>query len=417
MKNKKTEEVLHLFHSHSKDRTSAFIALRPAAQVTVLLSLSKAVQANLLNLLNESEVIDILEQMDPDKASHALRLFPEKKQAKILEQLSERLKRAVELLLEFDPNTAAGLMNLNYVQIEKNESIADAIKAFKRHEQQNGHPPIMVVMSNGRMKGYLPAYQLGCAPSKDPVLKHTRHLVSVASSAKKKEILDVFRAHPHEKMAVLGERGNLLGILYSDDVLRLLHEKEAESLYDFAGVHAEESVLDPAAYKVKLRYKWLIINLGTAFLAAFTVGLFEDTISKFVLLAVYMPIVAGMGGNAATQTLAVLVRGIALKQITLKTAWPTLRKEVIAGGVNGLINGLIVAVVILLVNRDPRMALVLALAMVINLLVAAFFGTLIPLIMQRLGKDPAASATVFITTATDVLGFMAFLGLATFILQ
>ena len=188
-------------------------------------------------------------------------------------------------------------------------------------------------------------------------------------------------------------------------------------MYDFAGVHAEESVLDPAFYKIKLRYKWLIINLGTAFLAAFTVGLFEETISKFVLVAVYMPIVAGMGGNAATQTLAVLVRGIALKQITLKNAWPALRNELLAAGVNGVINGVIVAGVVLFVNNDIRMALVLAMAMLINLLVAAFFGTLIPLIMQRLGKDPAASATVFITTATDVLGFMTFLGLATLFLR
>lgn len=417
MKNKKTEEVMSLFHSHSKSRFTAFIGLTPTDQVSVLTALSRAVQANLLKQLSQNEVIDILEQMDPDKASHVLRLFPKKAQLSILKQLSERMRRDIEMLLEFDPNTAAGLMNLNYIQIQKNESIATAIKQFKLHEQKNGHPPIMVVMSNGKVKGYLPAYQLGCVPQEDAVLKHTRHLVSIPHNAKRKEILYLFRTHPHEKMAVLGERGNLLGILYSDDVLRLLHEKEAESLYDFAGVHAEESVLDPAHYKIKLRYKWLIINLGTAFLAAFTVGLFEETISKFVLLAVYMPIVAGMGGNAATQTLAVLVRGIALRQITLESAWPTLRNELLAGAANGLINGVIVSAVIITVNHDIRLAFVLALAMIINLLVAAFFGTLIPLLMQRLGKDPAASATVFITTATDVLGFMAFLGLATFILK
>jgi magnesium transporter len=144
--------------------------------------------------------------------------------------------------------------------------------------------------------------------------------------------------------------------------------------------------------------------------------LFEHTLDKYVLLAIYMPIVAGMGGNAATQTLAVLVRGIALKQIELKTAFKTLKNEIGAGLANGLINGIIVAGVVILMNHDLKLALVLALAMVINLFVAAFFGTLVPLIMSKLGKDPAASATIFITTATDVLGFMAFLGLATIIL-
>jgi magnesium transporter len=129
-----------------------------------------------------------------------------------------------------------------------------------------------------------------------------------------------------------------------------------------------------------------------------------------------MPIVAGMGGNAATQTLAVVVRGIALKQIELRTAWNTLRNEMGAGLANGLINGVLVAIVVILVNHDYKIAFILAMAMVINLLVAAFFGTLVPLIMSKLGKDPAASATIFITTATDILGFMAFLGLATLIL-
>ncbi len=145
--------------------------------------------------------------------------------------------------------------------------------------------------------------------------------------------------------------------------------------------------------------------------------MFEGTIEKYVLLAVYMPIVAGMGGNAATQTLAVLVRGIALRKIDLKTARKTLIREVTAGTLNGIINGLIVAAVVMLMHRDVRLALVLSLAMVVNLTVAGFFGTLVPLIMKRLGKDPATSATIFITTATDVLGFLAFLGLATALLK
>jgi magnesium transporter len=135
-----------------------------------------------------------------------------------------------------------------------------------------------------------------------------------------------------------------------------------------------------------------------------------------VLLAIYMPIVAGMGGNAATQTLAVMVRGIALQQIDLKTSWQAIKKELGAALVNGLINGVLVAAIVLIFNRQPLLALVLALAMVINLLVAGFFGTLIPLMMAKFGKDPASSATVFISGATDVLGFLAFLGLATIML-
>ncbi|KXK10464.1 MAG: Magnesium transporter MgtE [Microgenomates bacterium OLB23] len=229
--------------------------------------------------------------------------------------------------------------------------------------------------------------------------------------------MQLFRNHPHSKVAVLNDFGSVLGIIYSDDILKLMQEEESSSLYDFAGISEEESIMDTGMTKVKLRYKWLIINLGTAFLASYVVGLFEGTISKYVLLAVYMPIVAGMGGNAATQTLAVLVRGISLKQIDLATALPTLKNELISAGINGLINGIIVAGIVIVLNNDYKIAFILAMAMIVNLLVAAFFGTIVPLIMKRLGKDPASSATIFITTATDVLGFLVFLGLATILLS
>jgi magnesium transporter len=164
--------------------------------------------------------------------------------------------------------------------------------------------------------------------------------------------------------------------------------------------------------KVKSRYKWLVINLGTAFLAAAVVGLFEDTIAAFTLLAVYMPVVAGMGGNAGTQSMAVTVRGIALGQVSLPTGGRAVFNEVVAGAANGAITGFLVAVIAAVFNRSPLLGLVLGVSMVLNLVIAGFFGTLIPLVLSRIGKDPATSATIFITTATDVLGFLVFLGLA-----
>jgi len=186
---------------------------------------------------------------------------------------------------------------------------------------------------------------------------------------------------------------------------------------NFAGVSKEEQVQDGPLTKVEFRYKWLIINLGTAFLAAFVVKMFDPTISKYVLLAVYMPVVAGMGGNAATQTLAVLVRGIAFNQINLSNAWKTIRNEVISGFINGIITGILAGAIVMLLDGNITLAIIIAVAMVMNLIVAGFFGAIVPLIMKKLGKDPASSATIFITTATDVFGFLAFLGLATLFLK
>ena len=205
-------------------------------------------------------------------------------------------------------------------------------------------------------------------------------------------------------------------MIYSDDILQIIGKETARNLRHFAGVSEEEDVFDPILTKVKNRYRWLIINLGTAFLAAAVVGLFEKTIAVFTLLAVYMPIVAGMGGNAGTQTLAVMVRGIALNEIRWKNAKKAIVNEMGAGGINGIINGILVACVAILLNKSPLLGFIVAVAMVLNLIIAGFFGAVVPLIMKRMGKDPASSATIFITTATDVFGFFAFLGLATILL-
>jgi magnesium transporter len=248
------------------------------------------------------------------------------------------------------------------------------------------------------------------------IKKYIKRMPTISYAADHQTVIDTFHTHPHGKIAVLTDDDLVVGIIYSDDVLQLIESQSGQSLYDFAGVSDEENVTDTTRKKVKFRYKWLIINLATAFLAAFTVSQFQATISKYVLLAVYMPIVAGMGGNAATQTLAVVVRGIALRQISIRTAWQTLKNEIGAGFINGLINGLLVALIVILKDRDWKIAIVLALSMVINLVIAAIFGTLVPLVMTKLKKDPASSATIFITTATDVLGFLTFLGLATIIL-
>ena len=208
----------------------------------------------------------------------------------------------------------------------------------------------------------------------------------------------------------------MLGIIHSNDIIRLIDKNATRDLYGFAGVDNEESSLDSAFVKVKYRYKWLIINLATAFLAASVVGLFENTIARVTLLAAYMPIVAGMGGNAATQTLAVTVRGLVLKEVKLETGGKLIVNEMIAGATNGVINGVIVALIATLFNQSPLLGMVIGTAMVVNLVTAGFFGALVPMIMKSLGKDPASSATIFITTATDVIGFFVFLGLASMFL-
>ncbi|MFN7160680.1 MAG: magnesium transporter [Candidatus Gracilibacteria bacterium] len=397
-------------------RAAVFKKLSYKEQAHMLNLLDSKTKKKLLDTLKNKEIVPPLEHLDPDEATNALKMLPPKRQKKIIEELSKQLKEGIQVLSQFDPETAAGLMNLDYIQIEQDDVLSSVIKKFKEHEARRGRPPTIIVIKKNEITGYLPGYSLGIGKHTDKVKKFTKNIPTIQFDADHDEVLQTFKDNPHNQVVVLGDIGNVLGIIYSDDILRVMEEQKSASLYDFAGVHDEEGVSDGMMIKVHSRYKWLIINLGTAFLAAFTVGLFEPIITKYVLLAVYMPIVAGMGGNAATQTLAVVVRGIALKQIDLKSAWHTLKNEIGASVINGLINGIIVAAIVLIFNRDWKIAIILGFAMIFNLLVAALFGTIVPLIMQKLGKDPATSATIFITTATDVLGFMAFLGLATLIL-
>lgn len=400
-----------------KQRVNLFLAIPDDQQFDYFASLTPKVKKELLAKLPTENIVALLEPLDPDDATDILQSLTKHHREEVLQLLSSDMKESLSTLLEFDPETAAGLMTLDYVQVDIEDNIATVAEKFKTHEKKTARPPVILVMEEGKLKGFLPGHELGFAAKSERIEKYIKRIPSISYASGHNEVLRLFNKHPHSKVVVLNDEDHVLGIIYSDEMLKLIQKQESSTLYDFAGIRAEESVTDTARQKVKNRYKWLIINLGTAFLAAFTVGQFEGTLEKYVLLAVYMPIVAGMGGNAATQTLAVQVRGISLKQISLGTAWRTLKNELGAAFVNGLINAVLVSAIVIALNGDRGIALVLALAMVINMVVAAFFGTMVPLIMAKLGKDPAASATIFITTATDVLGFLAFLGLATIMLD
>jgi magnesium transporter len=212
---------------------------------------------------------------------------------------------------------------------------------------------------------------------------------------------------------VVEESNKLVGVITVDDVIDVIKDEATEDLYRLAGVSSDERVFTPAGESLRKRMPWLIVNLATAFLAAGVVGLFQATISGWVALAVFMPIVAGMGGNAATQTLTVIVRGIALGELTWSNSRKALVKNLLVGIGNGLATGTIAALLAWIMNGDFQLGLILALAMLINLFVAGLVGTLVPLGLKALKIDPALASAVFITTFTDVCGFASFLGLAT----
>jgi len=400
-----TMTSLDYFHSLTPYKQGLYLLNAPTRKFTIL-----------LKKITDEELVVAISALDPDHATDVVQKIVRKKhREKIVTALNTDLQEKINFLFRFNPNTAGGIMDVNYIIVQKKDTLASIKKRIAHYEKQTGKIPTILVQDKEQIVGEFPYHAFIVSTSKTKIGK-IMHLPTIHHAEKTSTILKTLKANPHKKAVVVDDSEDLLGILYSDDLIQLLSNKQGTSLYDFAGVHGEEDVFDPIMSKVTHRYKWLIINLFTAYLAAMVISLFEETLSAYVLLAAYMPIVAGMGGNAGTQTLAVMVRSIATGEITLKNAWKPIFKEVSAGAINGIVIGTIVAFVATLWHKTPLLGLITGTAIVVNLIVAGFFGALIPLIMKRLGKDPATSATIFITTATDVFGFFAFLGLATVLL-
>jgi len=411
------ESVIDSVRKAGNRRLDAFREIDEPIKGFVLLKLSKRIRLKLLKGLGNNELVIILNSLDPDKATDILQELPKIRAQHITKQLDIDVKEKVELLLSFNPKTAAGLMNLDYILATPGMHFEDLSKDIEEHEKRTGKFPSILVVDKGKLVGELKGHVLALHKGKEKIDRYINRVPHIRYDNDEHKVIDSFLKHPHDKVVVLDENGAIIGLIHSDDLLTVLDKRRATDLYGLAGVNKEEGALDGMFTKVRFRWLWLIINLGTAFLAASVVGMFENTISKFTLLAVYMPIVAGMGGNAATQTLAVTVRGIVLHEISLGNSIKYIAKEVGAGVINGLINGLLVAGVAVFINKNPMLGLVLAIAMISNLFIAAFAGALIPLIMKKLGKDPATSATIFITTCTDVGGFFVFLSLAQIMLK
>lgn len=368
--------------------------------------------------MSVDEIVKIIDYLDLQTAQVIVRRITDvRRRHKIINQLKRDVKEKVNYFLRFHPKATLSLMHFNYVLLGLTDTIGDAGNAIDIHYKETGKFPEVLIQEKGILVGEVSLATLVRERNTLKLEHFVTEVTTVTYKAEVSEIIHTLAISKRKKIIVLDADASVLGIIYADDAIELFGKLPAESLYNFAGVADSERVFDSVWVKVSHRYKWLIINLGTGFLAASVVSLFENTLNELVLLAIYMPIVAGMGGNAATQTLAVIVRGIAVGEVTLKNSLSPILNEVGAGFINGSINGVLVALVATYWNQNPALGFVLAVAMVVNLVIAGFFGALIPLIMKALGKDPATSATIFITTATDVFGFFVFLGLATVVLM
>jgi magnesium transporter len=416
-RNQELQDTVQRITYHARDRLANFRALPLKTQSAVFEKLSPHVQQSILEHLHTDEVLQLLDHFDLQTAENTLaRIRNQKRREKLALRLKTELKEKAEYFLRFHPSAELNLLNFNYLLLPADSTIGEASDAIDEHYREVGKLPEVLVHADGVCIGEVQPSILIRESNRKKLSAFVSPVPSVSYQAELSAVVDTFNKTKHGKVTVLDADDSIVGIIYADDALKLFGKGPAASLYDFAGVADSERARDGVLSKVRHRYKWLVINLGTGFLAASVVSLFENTLNELVLLAIYMPIVAGMGGNAATQTLAVIVRGITVGEVALKNSLKPIMNEVGAGLINGLITGVLIAVVATLWNQSALLGLVLGIAMVVNLVIAGFFGALVPLVLKAFGKDPATSATVFISTATDVFGFFVFLGLATLIL-
>ena len=363
-------------------------------------------------------IADWLQELPSDDAVALIDELPDELSVPVLELLRRQESAEVENLLEYAEETAGHIMNPTVFALREDLTAGEAIKAVQGSQEVEMVFYLYVVDERRHLVGVLSLRRLLLVAPETPLRRiMTTDLISSRLDTDREEAARQVASYNLLAIPVVDEENKLAGIITVDDVIDIIKDEATEDIYRLAGVSSDEHVFTPVLESIRKRLPWLAINLVTATLAAFVVRSFQATIDELVILAVLMTIVASMGGNAATQALTVTVRSIALGELTWGNSRKVVWKEVIVGLSNGLALGIIGAVVAWLMSGNLVLGVILALAMVINLLVAAIAATMIPIVLRALKVDPALASAVFITTLTDVFGFFAFLGLATIFLR
>ncbi|MFH5837461.1 magnesium transporter [Proteiniclasticum sp. C24MP] len=373
----------------------------------------------LLSLFPSDQKQGIISEMSSDELADMLGNIDEDTQNRILEGMEEEHREEIEELLSFSPETAGGIMATEFVSVKETMTIDETL-TFLRDISPNAETPYYIYVLDERdvLKGIVPIRAI-LTSLPDVLLKDVmlENVATIPASMDQEDVSNIFQKYGYMAMPVVNDQDVMLGIITVDDIMEVLSDEHTEDMYRLAGLDEEEEIDGSVLDSIKSRLPWLLVNLVTAILASATVSLFDATISKVVALAVFMPLVTGMGGNAGTQTLTLIIRGIALGEIDYENKKEILRKEFLVGVLHGAALGLIVAVLGGLWEGNVVFGLVIGVAMFLNMVIAALSGFFVPLLLKKMGVDPALASAVFVTTMTDVLGFFFFLGFATIMIS
>ncbi len=408
-------EVAHLLESSPpKARGILWNLIDRETGGEVLHHLSEEVSGEILNRMAPQELADVTADLDIDDIADLLQQLPDQVIQEVLISMDAQNRERVKAVLSYPEDSAGGLMNVDTITVRADISLDVVLRYLRMHPKIPAMTDNLPVVSrSGIVVGILPINKL-LASDPTAVVRDTMDtdVFTITADMPEMEVARLFERHDLVSTPVVDEEGRLLGRITIDDVVDVIRDEAEHSLMGMAGLDEDEDTFAPIIKTAKRRSVWLFVNLLTALLASYVIGLFEATIDKVVALAILMPIVASMGGVAGSQTLTLIIRGTALGHIQdSNTRW-LIRRELIVGLISGLLWASVVALIAVWWFGETTIGIIIALAVVINLVVAALAGSLLPGLLHRLNIDPAIAGSVLLTTITDVVGFMAFLGLA-----
>jgi len=409
-------ETAHLLESlPPEERKICWPIINPDLRGDVLTYLGEDVQAGLTQDMDTADLVNATEDLPPDDVADILQNLPKHVTQEVLKVMDSQHRRRVEAILVYDEDTAGGLMNTDVITVRSDITL-EVVLSYLRMlgELPENTDSLYVVDHEDHYLGTLPLSQVVSRSRSLTVSKAmSNQIEAINAHEDERDVAHRFEKHDLLSAPVVDKDNRLIGRITIDDVIDVIRDDAEHAMLSMAGLGEDEDTFAPVQKSVPRRSLWLGVNLLTAFLAAWVIGLFDTTIEKQVALAILMPVVASMGGVAGSQTLTLVIRSMALDQLNETNQRWLLRKELSVGALNGLIWAIAIAFVTYLWFDSAQLGLLIGVAIIINLIAAALAGVTIPLMLKRFGIDPALSGGVLLTTVTDVVGFVAFLGFAT----
>ncbi|HPR16733.1 MAG TPA: magnesium transporter [Candidatus Cloacimonadota bacterium] len=399
-------------------QVQAFSLLSSEVASEVLPELHDEVREDILGTIYPPRLVEIMGEMDSDEAADIAAELDEDQLKEVLSKIDKEDSEDLQQLLTYEEDTAGGLMQVEFISVHEDlrrDEIIEYIR--KNYEEVDNLHYIFVIDQDEHLKGLLEITKLLLAKQNNSAHELMEsEFISIPVTMDQEEVAHIFRKYNLYILPVVDANNKLLGRITVDDVIDVIDEEASEDAYKMVGLESEDKVFTRPINSVKKRLPWLVLNLFTALLVSSVVGIFEQTIAKLSILAVLMPIVAGLGGNSGTQTLTVIVRGIAMGELTIHNTAKAILKEIAVGLINGILIGSAAMLIAYYLKGNIMLGVVLGAAMVCNMFIAGLVGSLIPVVLKSLKIDPALASSIMITMLTDIGGFASFLGLATLLL-